>query len=102
MQSHSKFYHEVTLGDFRDKLCDALAGAWADARVGWLTEEFVEKEIYDSGVGYDEHGWAVSQRNTWHCGCAGGGPSTGNNICRRSQRAWWPEWKHGDVIGCAR
>eukprot|EP00929_Paragymnodinium_shiwhaense_P031970 TRINITY_DN1779_c0_g3_i1.p1 TRINITY_DN1779_c0_g3~~TRINITY_DN1779_c0_g3_i1.p1 ORF type:complete len:1004 (+),score=229.06 TRINITY_DN1779_c0_g3_i1:16-3027(+) len=76
-----RFYHEVELGaDFSEV---------ADPQLGWLTDNFVEKDYDCSGVGDDIEGWAVDgiRQKRWH-----NGPLDG---------AWPRKWRGHDVIGFA-
>jgi hypothetical protein len=80
MRSNGKFYHEVLLDrDFFDTA----------PQLGWLTEDFVEKDYDANGVGDDEHGFAAdgARHKKWHNG--------------DSEAKWPRDWEGGDVVGFA-
>jgi hypothetical protein len=81
MRTTGRLYHEVELGgDFSDI---------ADPQMGWLTDQFVEKDYDCNGVGDDTEGWAADgvRQKQWHNGPAD---------------AAWPRcWRGRDVIGFA-
>lgn len=80
MRRSGRLYHEVVLGnDFFDTA----------PQIGWLTEDFAEREYDANGVGDDAHGWGTDgvRHKKWHEGA--------------SECTWPRAWAGSDVIGFA-